>query len=103
MNNHNKFPPTNVIAIDVDGTLIVRNQLNKELAEWAKEMRRSGFEVTLWSTQGRDYAKAIANKFNVADCFEYYASKPSYIVDDLGWSWVKYTKVLKRLIPLKTI
>jgi hypothetical protein len=22
-------------------------------------------------------------------------SKPGYIIDDLGWSWIKYTKVIR--------
>jgi len=99
----NKFPPRNVIAIDVDGTLIIRSRLNTELADWARAMKLDGFEVTLWSAQGREYAREIAERFEITDCFDYYASKPFYIVDDMGWSWVKFTKVLKKLITLKKI
>ena len=99
----NKYPPRPVIHVDVDGTLVTRGKLNRELAEWSKRMKEKGFELTLWSAQGKEYCERIAKEHDVENCFDYFASKPSFIVDDLGWSWTKYTKVMHDLVDLNPI
>ena len=96
-----KFPPTKCIAIDVDGTLVISGRLNLNLATWAKERKEQGFEVILWSARGRQYAIDQATKYGVTDCFTVIISKPGFIVDDLGWSWVKYTQILTGWIRKK--
>jgi hydroxymethylpyrimidine pyrophosphatase-like HAD family hydrolase len=89
-----KHPPTKCVAIDVDGTLVINGRLNVKLSEWAKLRKQEGFEVILWSARGSQYATDQAAKHGVTDCFTVIISKPGFIVDDLGWSWVKYTKIL---------
>ena len=81
--------------MDVDGTLVINGQLNARLANWAKEKKEQGFEVILWSARGKQYAEEQANRFGVLDCFTVVVSKPGYLVDDLGWSWTRYTRVLQ--------
>ena len=93
-----KHPPTKCIAIDVDGTLVINGKLNRRLATWAAKKKASGFEVILWSAQGKKHAEKIARKFRVEDNFSVILSKPGYVVDDLGWSWVKYTRVITRFL-----
>ena len=92
-----KFPPTRCIGIDVDGTLIRNGRLNRPLADWAKEKKEEGFEVLLWTAQGKQHAERIAEMHNITHHFTAIIGKPGYIVDDLGWSWVKFTQVLRRL------
>lgn len=87
-----KFPPSTCIAIDVDGTLLVLGKLNERLAAIAKQKKLEGFEVILWSARGKKHAEHVASVFGVTDCFTAIISKPGYIADDRGWSWIKYTR-----------
>ena len=91
-------PPQRCIAIDVDGTLLIRGRLNQPLIEWVKQKKEEGFETILWSARGKDHAAKVANHFGIGDSFDSILSKPGYIVDDLGWKWIKYTRVIN---PLK--
>ena len=93
-----KYPRVKCVCIDVDGTIIQNGRLNKKLAEWASRKRDSGFEVILWSAQGKEHAEKVAAKYGIEKTFSAIISKPGYIVDDLGWSWTKYTKVIRNLI-----
>ena len=92
-----KYPPTRCIGIDVDGTLIQDGRLNRRLAEWAKEKKAEGYEVILWTAQGADHARRVADAHGIAGNFTAIIGKPGFIVDDMGWRWVKYTKILRRL------
>lgn len=83
------------IAIDVDGTLITECGPNLQLIEWIREKHSEGFPTMLWSMQGRDYARSVAERLEILDLFDVIASKPRYIVDDQGWQWVKYTNVIR--------
>ena len=90
-----KYPPPRVIAIDVDGTLQQRGSPNKRLIEWCKERKADGFTLILWSARGEVYARNYAELFGVLDLFDLICSKPGYIVDDQGWGWIKYTRVIR--------
>lgn len=92
-----KHPPNKCIGIDVDGTLIQNGRLNRRLAKWAKEKKEEGFEVLLWTARGKKHADRVAEKYGITDHFTAIIGKPGYIVDDLGWSWVKYSRVLRKL------
>ena len=92
-----KYPPQKCIAIDVDGTLLINGKLNQKLADGVLRRKKEGFETILWSARGKDHAFKVADHFNICDYFDSIISKPGYIVDDLGWSWIKYTKKLKTL------
>jgi hydroxymethylpyrimidine pyrophosphatase-like HAD family hydrolase len=91
-----KYAPTKSIGIDIDGTLLIGGELNKPLIEWAKTKRNKGFDVVLWSARGRKYAEKVADRHQISDVFTAIIGKPGYIVDDLGWQWIKYTKVVKQ-------
>ena len=90
-----KYPPPKVIFVDVDGTLY-DSVLNHALIKWCRDRKAEGFKLVLWSARGEDYAKRCAKRFDIVDLFDHIIDKPGYIVDDLGWSWIKYTKVVKR-------
>ena len=88
------YPQRKCIAIDIDDTLIGKGKLNKVVYDLAKQRLAEGWEVVLWSARGKDYAQEIATKHGIADAFSMVMGKPSVIVDDKGWSWIKYTKAI---------
>lgn len=92
-----KFPPNRCIAIDVDGTLIRNGRLNRKLADWAKDKKEEGFDVILWTARGRAHAERVAVEHELTGHFTAIVGKPGYIVDDVGWSWIKYVAVVKKL------
>ena len=92
-----KFPPQKVIAIDVDKTLYLDGQLNKALVSLAKRLKGEGYEIIIWSARGTAYATEAATAAGLADIADTITGKPGYIVDDKGWSWIKYTKVLRNI------
>ena len=90
-----KYPRQKVIAVDVDGTLSLRGQPNTKLIEWCKAKASEGFSLMLWSSQGEQHARDMADRFGCADLFHVICSKPGAIVDDKGWGWIKYTTVVR--------
>ncbi len=93
-----KYPPAKVIAIDVDGTLITKGVVNDDLVAWCIDRKNEGFCMILWSARGEKHAKNAAKITNLEGVFNHILSKPSYIVDDKGWSWIKYTRVIKSFV-----
>ena len=97
-----KLPPPKCIAVDVDGTLIGKFNLpNEKLISWCKFQKSQGFYLILWSARGRDHAVKTAESYRCLELWDVIMSKPGYIVDDKGWNWVKYTKVLNNLPDTK--
>lgn len=84
-----KYPPPEWIFIDVDGTLTPR------VIEWIRQIREGGYRFVLWSMRGEDYARLVAERFEAADLFDHIISKPGFIVDDQGWNWIRYTRILQ--------
>jgi len=90
-----KFPPARCVAVDVDGTLLIGSRPNARLIEWCWQKKNEGFRLMLWSARGKDHAINAARLCGVMDLFDAIESKPGYIVDDLGWSWIKFTKIVR--------
>ena len=72
-------------------------QLNENLAQWCREKKAEGFEIVLWSSRGREYAKRSVEEAGLSDVFDSVVSKPRAIVDDQGWEWIQYTQVVQDL------
>lgn len=89
-----KYPPPRVIAVDVDSTLQVGGVANLKLIDWCRARKAAGFTLVLWSSRGEAHARTVAEKFGVAELFTHILSKPGYVVDDQGWGWIKYTRVV---------
>ena len=85
-----------VIYVDVDGTLVVGGKPNRKLVELLTQWKKAGFELVLWSAAGREHAEEMAELCGVTDCFSVILSKPGYIVDDVGWKWTRWVKVVRR-------
>ena len=94
------IPPPRVIFCDVDGTLITSGQVNARLVDWLRSRHSEGYELVLWSSRGREHAEKAASIAGCADLFRAIVSKPGYIVDDKGWSWIKYTRSANALNAL---
>ena len=96
MIENQKYSPQKVVAVDVDNTLVIPGVgLNKQLIEWIRHMRSKGFAIYLWSARGVKHAMKCAVYHGVDHLFDQIISKPGYIVDDTGWGWIKYTKILR--------
>jgi len=89
------YPPRKVIAVDVDETLIIKGRLNTKLVEWIKGKKADGCQVNLWSARGSLYAWKVAEHHDITYLFDSIHSKPGIIVDDQGWLWIKFVKVIK--------
>lgn len=90
-------PPPRVIAVDVDGTLHTAGICNARLIAWCNQQKQVGFSLMLWSSRGEAHARRVADHCGVADLFDVICSKPGYVVDDKGWGWIKYTRVISSL------
>jgi len=89
------LPRRRVIACDVDGTLHQQGEPNTRLIAWLRARKAEGFSITLWSARGEQHARMMAKRCECVELFDHIVSKPGYVVDDLGWSWIKYTEVVR--------
>lgn len=92
-----KYPPQDVIAIDVDGTLIIDGEVNTELVAWCRARKADGYELILWSARGVDNCYEAIEISNTYDLFDHILSKPGYTVDDNGWAWTNFSRVINDL------
>lgn len=92
-----KYSPPRSIAVDVDGTLIEFGQLNQSVVDWCVKKRGEGFSLTLWSARGEMHARTAAALHGVDFLFDHIISKPGYILDDKGWTWIRFCPVVRSL------
>jgi hypothetical protein len=92
-----KYQPPRVIAVDVDGTLFSGCTPNPKVIAWCRAQKAAGFTLFLWSSQGEAHCHEAIERSQTHDIFTHVLSKPGYILDDLGWSWIKYTRAIKSL------
>lgn len=89
----------NSIFVDVDGCLDLAGVANAKLIAWLRVQRAAGYELTLWSMQGANHARRMAERYGVTDLFAAIISKPRMIIDDHGWLWCRFS----RWVPLNDI
>jgi len=92
-----------VIAVDVDGTLHVDGISNRRLIAWLEDQKAAGYSLMLWSMRGEEHARCMAIHCKADHLFDLICSKPGYVVDDMGWQWIKQTRVItsmdSRVLP----
>ena len=88
------YAPAMTIAVDVDGTLIDHGILNEMLIEYLMYCKGLDYRLMLWSSRGKEYALGIVDQYGLADLFDDVVSKPGFIIDDRGWDWIKYTRII---------
>ena len=72
------------IYVDVDLTLVDEHQRLKPNAwEGLLTLREAGCRLFLWSTNGADYCRRIAERHEVARLFDAFLPKPDVYVDDM--------------------
>lgn len=91
-----KYSPLNVIAVDVDGTLIKNGRVVHSLVAWLWERRADGHRLMLWSSRGRDHALGAIELGGLHGLFDDVVAKPGYVVDDMGWDWTRYTHIVRK-------
>jgi len=90
-----KYPPPEVMYVDVDGTLLVNGKPNHKVVALIREKYEEGFQIIVWSSRGSLNAVKAVYLADIEDIVAFKLSKPGYIVDDKGWSWTRYTKQIK--------
>lgn len=88
------YPAPRVVAVDVDGTLLVNGEKNNAVVLWCERLKADGYVLYLWSSRGKNHAESVAGLFGVTHLFDVIMSKPGFILDDHGWSWIKFTTAI---------
>ena len=81
------------IYVDCDNTPLRSGRVVEPVAAAIREALRRGTDVVIWSARGRGHAETVARMAELSEqvmC----ACKPDAIIDDVGWSWVRYARVL---------
>ena len=91
------FPSPRVLAVDVDGTLSNRGNLNADVLAFVRRRRAEGFGTFLWSMRGEVYARAAAEAFGCAGDFDHIIGKPGFVLDDQGLLWLRETQIVRDL------
>ena len=79
----------------MDGTLHIRGEPNTKAIAWLTQRKAEGFTLMLWSMRGEAHARNISNQCGCLELFDHIISKPGYVLDDLGWSWINRTQVVR--------
>ena len=87
-----KYPVRKVVAVDVDGTLHHNGVPRLDVIARLRELQAAGYELFLLSARGEVYATKVAVDLGVRELFVHVLTKPGFIVDDEGWSWIKFTR-----------
>ena len=84
-----------VIYVDVDLTLVDELQRLKPNAwEGLLTLREAGCRLMLWSTNGGDYCRQIAERHEIAALFEAFLPKPDLYIDDMPATFLNSHQVL---------
>jgi hypothetical protein len=86
MARRQKYPPPDVIYIDVDGTLLKSGRPDQTIVEWARKKYEEGFQIIVWSSRGAINAQRGVFLAGIGDIVSFALSKPGYVVDDKGWT-----------------
>ena len=75
-----------VVYVDVDDTF-VRSYGTKRIPMPAvistiRQLHTQGETLYCWSSGGGEYARASAEEFGIADCFQAFLPKPDVLLDD---------------------
>ena len=92
-----KYRPPKVIAVDVDGTILINGVANERVILWCKRKKLEGYSLTLWSMRGELHARKTAELFGLVDLFDHIIAKPGFILDDKGWTWTRFCRVVRNL------
>lgn len=92
--SYTDYPVPNVVYVDVDGTLLVDDQMNQPLIEWIWQRHYEGKQIIVWSARGAEAARLAVDQCEIGDIVSHTLSKPGFIVDDLGHRFTEYMKII---------
>ena len=85
---------TKFVYVDVDGTLIKDGRVNHRVVEFITEIACEVIKVVVWSQRGEAYARYCVEHAGLRRHVSYCLAKPHFLIDDMGWNWVKGVPVL---------
>ena len=89
-------PPPDLIAVDVDGTLLMHDgTINRQVVDWCRHQSEQGHGLMLWSSAGQAHAEEAAMRAGIGHLFGVIISKPGFVLDDQGWGWIRFTGVVR--------
>ena len=75
-----------VVYVDVDDTLVrsygVKRIPMPAVIATIRHLYAQGVTLYCWSSGGAEYARASAEEFDIADCFQAFLPKPDALLDD---------------------
>ena len=84
------------LYVDIDGTLLRRGWPNVGLIAFLRKQQAQGVELIAWSARGREYAEEAVRQLGIVDLFFTVIGKPTHIIDDQAWSWIRYVGIVRR-------
>lgn len=84
------------IFVDVDDTLHHEGRPIQSVIDYCRRKKAEGYTLVLWSARGQKHAENAVSVFGLHGLFTHVLSKPGAILDDRGWGWAKYTRVIKQ-------
>ena len=93
-NAFEEYAVPDVVYIDVDGTLIINDRVNKSLVRWSRKQAAAGKQIIVWSARGEENSKRAVEMCGISDIVSHALSKPGYVVDDLGNGWTQYMNIM---------
>ncbi len=88
------YQKPDVVYIDVDGTLLIDDQVNHVLVTWARHEYNKGKQIIVWSARGEANARLAVDVCGMCDIVSHTLSKPGYVVDDLGSGFTQYMDII---------
>jgi hypothetical protein len=81
------------VYVDVDGTLIRNGRPYQPVIDRVLDMSTT-HDIYVWSAAGRNHAQQAVIDCGIFPYVRSCLSKPSYIIDDQAWKWIRLTKVI---------
>jgi ribonucleotide monophosphatase NagD (HAD superfamily) len=72
------------VFVDVDLTLVdAGGRLLNGAREALQQLRDEGCHLFLWSSVGAEYARRVAEQYELTEFFEGFTAKPDIVIDDM--------------------
>lgn len=81
------------LYVDVDNTLLRNGRIVEPVVLAIRAAIGQGADVVVWSARGKEHALRAATMAGI-NSMVICLAKPDAIIDDRGWAWVRYSRVL---------
>lgn len=88
-------PKDEFITLDFYGEK-KRLKVHQAHVSFLKSLKKRGFEITVWSGNGNQWAAEVCKKLGLEDYVDYAKGKPSKVIDDMDSpNWIKTIFITK--------